>query len=348
MTLLAKRKKAVFAEIGDHRVLLARTDSFATPMKIEAVRECQPGATSPGEILEFCEVGRRGSYAEAVCGVYPSPRIFHRHATDNPNKTRGDEFAQRVLREDLRLDPKETRYRLLHPLSGLLHDPLNTPSREVIFAGASRQSLLDSQTTCLDLGLFPQRLELAYVPLFAGIRRLLLAGEIDSSVLVIDLSDHAGHAFVVDRSGLALTVRFERGLMQMVPVVQRGLGLRDEKSAEKVFFSQTFDFADMGELLLQDFIRDIKASAGQFEVTTGRSIGHLLLTNLSPELSWIQDAFVSSLSLKPWEPPLREVLDEGGIDPGDCWEQWKTNPARWFPIACLMTRFEAETEKGKT
>lgn len=341
MALLSNRKKGLFAEIGERQTLLARANHFEHPLEIEAVRVCRPGVTEPEEILEFAEV-RRGNFAETVCGFYPSPRIFHRHTTDNPNKTKGDDFAHRVIREDLRLDPKEIRYHVLHPLSGLLHDPLNTPSREVLFVGAAKESILDSQRAGLDLGLFPRRLELAFLPLFAATRQLLVAGDLDASVMIIDLSDHAGQCFVVDRAGLALNIRFDHGLMHLVPIVQRELGLRDAKSAEKVFFSRTFDFGDMGELLLHDFIRQIKASTGQFEVTTGRSIGHLLMTNLSPELSWIQDSFVSSLGIEAWDPPIGRVLEAGGVRLQGRIEEFEQEAARWFPLACLMSRFGSE------
>ena len=66
----------------------------------------------------------------------------------------------------------------------------------------------------------------------------------------------------------------------MFPVIQAELGLKDEDSARKLFYSNTFDFTEMGPSLLRKLLKELQASTGFYEVQTGQTIGQLYLALL--------------------------------------------------------------------
>ncbi len=65
------------------------------------------------------------------------------------------------------------------------------------------------------------------------------------------------------------------GLNSMFPTVQSELGLKDEDSARKLFFSNTFDFTELGPSLLKKMLKELQASTGFYEVQTGQTIGQI-------------------------------------------------------------------------
>src|SRR5213083_683655 len=83
----------------------------------------------------------------------------------------------------------------------------------------------------------------------------------------------------------------------MVPIVQKELGLKDEESARKLFYSNTFDFTGMGPLLIKKLLKELQSSIGFYEVQTGQSVGQVLITQLPPKLSWLEGAVTSNLGI---------------------------------------------------
>jgi hypothetical protein len=131
-----------------------------------------------------------------------------------------------------------------------------------------------------------------------------------------------------------------QGLDAMVPIVQKELGLKDEESARKLFYSNTFDFTGMGPLLIKKLLKELQSSIGFYEVQTGQSVGQLLSTQLSPKLSWLDTAIATALgvtSLKvdpvPWlqsrQITVPEALTKNAQD------------ARWLGLLGLMAHYNA-------
>jgi hypothetical protein len=123
----------------------------------------------------------------------------------------------------------------------------------------------------------------------------------------------------------------------MVPIVQKELGLKDEESARKLFYSNTFDFTGMGPLLIKKLLKELQSSIGFYEVQTGQSVGQVLSTQLSPKLAWLDAAISGSLgisSLKfdpvPWlqsrQITLPDALAKNAQD------------IRWFGLLSLMAQ----------
>ena len=131
----------------------------------------------------------------------------------------------------------------------------------------------------------------------------------------------------------------------MVPVVQKELGLKDEDSARKLFYSNTFDFTGMGPALIKKLLRELQSSIGFFEVQTGQSIGSVVCTLLPPKLEWLENTLASQLSVEALPLDLGPWLASHQITLGER-VAGLSLARRWWGLFSLMTQYHAElTEK---
>ena len=126
----------------------------------------------------------------------------------------------------------------------------------------------------------------------------------------------------------------------MVPMVQKELGLKDEESARKLFYSNTFDFTGMGPLLIKRLLKDLQSSIGFFEVQTGQSVGHVLTTQLSPKLSWLETAIAGSLGIPPLKLDLLPWLQSHHVTLAEPVVR-HAQDVRWFGLLGLMAHYNA-------
>jgi hypothetical protein len=131
----------------------------------------------------------------------------------------------------------------------------------------------------------------------------------------------------------------------MIPVVQKKLGLKDEESARKLFYSNTFDFTSMGAELVQRLLKELQSSIGFFEVQTGQSIGHLVCTMLPDKLSWIETSIAGALGLSPIRLDLRPWLQASQITFSDNAAQTNLD-ARWLGLLSLMVSHQTAAANG--
>ena len=99
----------------------------------------------------------------------------------------------------------------------------------------------------------------------------------------------------------------------MIPVVQKELGLKDEESAKKLFYSNTFDFTGMASALIKKLVKELQSSIGFYEVQTGQSIGQVLCMQVPPKMTWIDGAIAGMLGVAEFKPDLSPWLQARGI-----------------------------------
>jgi len=340
--MFQKKAKGLFAEVSPYQVKLARVDRVATPLVVEDLVEIP--VTTVGEtkrVIESFAGNTKASFAQARCSVYPEDRFLHRYTTESPGRTRQKDFGDTTLKSQLSLDPSETAYQVLHPITGTRYDPDVALSRDLLFAGANRQTLKEEQSRLIEMGIYPTRLEISSIPLCGGIRRAAVDDDLETSFLVIELSENSSYGYVVNHDGLALSQSFKFGVSKIAESIKDELGLQDTLSARKVMLSKTFDFGDMGSTLLSALIAEVSASTGQFEVQTGNSIHHLLVPGLPESLSWITEVLAEKLELQIWQPSLQKWLEKSGISLSDRIRKME-NLSHYLPLFCQMANLQSD------
>jgi Tfp pilus assembly PilM family ATPase len=234
---------------------------------------------------------------------------------------------------------------MINATDGADYDLAKANQKEVIFCGAPNEEITANQERLLNLGIYPDRLELGSVATLGALVDCLAFEKAKSPTLVLDIGNDTTHSFIVSSAGVEASRPIPQGLEAMVPVVQKELGLKDEESARKLFKSNTFDFTGMGPLLIKRLLKELQSSIGFYEVQTGQSVGQVLCVQLSPKLAWLEGSLATSLgigSLKfdpvPWLRSRRvNVPDALAKTAADF---------RWFGLMSLMVQYNSPNGTG--
>ena len=166
-------------------------------------------------------------------------------------------------------------------------------------------------------------------------------------VLMAEISTASSNVYIFDNNDLSVCRPINHGVQGMFPVVQRELGLKDEESARKLFFSDTFDFTEMAPALLKNLLKELQASSGYYEVQTGQTIGHIFIGNIPSNLSWMIKTLSRSLGIDSLEIDYEKWLSALGGTPSDAVDLLSLDP-RWCGTFALMGDFTFEPSMQET
>ncbi len=296
--LFAPKNKGFFVEKNDHGWMLARTSSASAPLVVEELREVRlndPEALK-AVISEIQPKAHPSGYLHADCGVYPPKRLL-RCGTIEPRRAKEANYLSEFCSQQFRIEHEKYIIALLDAATGTQCDISQVLPKELLFCGLLNEEVVSNQDTMLEAGIYPTRLELGSVALLGGIVDTLVFSGSKSPTLVLEIGSDATHSFIVGADGVEASRPIPFGIESMLPVVHRKLNLKDEESARKLFYSNTFDFTSMGPELVQRLLKELQSSIGFFEVQTGQSIGQLICTALPSQLSWIESSIGSSLGV---------------------------------------------------
>lgn len=333
--LFAKKSKAFCVEIGEHATLLARLTQLETPCVVEELKELP--SSEANSIVEWTKgTDGKGStgYAHATCGVYSTKRVVRRHTLDL-KRVKDPAYFNEVYAQQFRIEPEKYTIRALNPTDGSEYDQTKAAQKEVLFCGLPSDEVIATQDKLLEQGVYPERLELGTLATLGGLVNYLKFKQSKTPVLLLEIGQDTTQSFILSADGVDISRPIPSGIAAMIPVVQKELGLKDEESAKKLFYSNTFDFTSMGGALVKKLLKELQSSIGFYEVQTGQSIGNVFCTQLPASLTWLGTTMAGALGvaplkveLVPWLESLNITLAEGVAlgQPED----------RWFGLFSLL------------
>lgn len=336
--LFAAKSKAYFVQQDEYVTLLARTSAPRAPMVIEELCEC-PLADSVGlsDSLRKLQPKRSpGGYVNAICGVSPASRLL-RHTALDPKRVKESGYLSEVLASQFRVDPDKYLVYVLNAPDGADFDVTKPTHKDALFCGIASDEIVATQDKLLAQGIYPDRLELTSVATLGSVVDYLAFKKSKVPTLVLEIGNDVTQSFIVSSEGLEASRPVAHGLKSMVPVVQKELGLKDEESAKKLFFSGTFDFTGMGPVLVKKLLKELQSSIGFYEVQTGQSVGQLLCLSLPPKLAWLGGAIATALGIAPLQLELLPWLQSRQITvPENVLSAASPLDVRWFGLLSLM------------
>jgi hypothetical protein len=316
--------------------MLARTSEASAPLVIEELVDCPAGDSAA-----FADAKKRllpkkagNAYLTASCGIAAGRQLVRR-ATLEVKRLKEPNYLNEILTTQFRVEPDKFTIHVVNSTDGADFDPATNPQKDVIFCGLPSDDIVSIQDALLETGIYPERLELATLATLGGVVDYLKFNKSKTPTLVLEIDGGTTHSFIVGAGGVDAARPIAQGLESMVPIVQKELGLKDEESARKLFYSNTFDFTGMGPVLVKKLLKELQSSIGFYEVQTGQSVGQLICTSIPRKLAWIEGVIANalgislmSLDLPPWLLSRKITLADGvagnGLD------------ARWFPLLSLM------------
>ncbi len=342
--MLKTKSKGLFVEISEYAILAARTSGLNPPFVIEKLAESPVG--TPDEVNGFLRSlmeAKKGLYMPARCGVYTPGRFVRRAALDSPAKAKDPAYLAEFLNQQFRIDPAKTTFAALHAAGGAEVEFEKATPKDIILCGAPSAEFAQAQQTVVDYGIFPESLEIGSVATLGALMSYSTFEGMKSPTLLLEITAENAQVFIFHGNTLDVTRPIPHGLNTMYPVVQAELGLKDEESARKLFFSNTFDFTEMGPALMKKMLKELQASTGFYEVQTGQTIGQIFLSLLPKSLNWMGGALSRSLGVDQLTVNYPKWLASLGITPGEGVEL-ATLDNRWFGLFALMGQYNANAE----
>jgi hypothetical protein len=337
--LFSKKTKGFFVEVSDHAILLARTSAPGLPFVIEAMQECAPdNEAALAEAVRRIQPKKNPSgYLAATVGVYPSRRLLRRHSLELKRVKEPGYFSE-LLTQQFRIDEQKYTVAVLNADDGSDYELGNSTRKEVLFAGMMNEDVIAQQDALLKMNIYPDALELGSIATLGGLVDYLDFTKSRTPTLMLEIGGDTTQSFIVSANGIEASRPIPQGLDSMLAVVQKELGLKDEDSARKLFYSNTFDFAGMGPTLIKRLLKELQSSIGFYEVQTGQSVGQVLTTQLSPKLGWIDAAITGSLGITSLKPDTLAWLQARQITTANDEFARKIAEPRWFGLLSLMVQ----------
>jgi hypothetical protein len=345
----AKKTKGYCAEFGEQAMLVARTSQADTPLVVEDLKEFPASDTeSLKAYLKDAEGKGPTGYAHTRVSVFPARRLVRRHTLDL-KRVKEPAYLNEVLTQQFRVEPDKFASRVLNAADGSDYDPANKSNlKEVLFCGLPADDVISIQDNMLQYGIYPERLEIGTIASLGALVNYLQFKQSKTPLLLLEIGEETTQSFILSADGVDISRPIPSGIAAMIPVVQKELGLKDEESAKKLFYSNTFDFTSMGGTLIKKLLKELQSSIGFYEVQTGQSIGNVLCTHLPPNLGWLGNTMAGALGVTTFKMDMVPWLDSLGIRLAD---GVTPNPPdeRWLGLFALMSPFnnEAVTEQKK-
>lgn len=344
--MFGKKTKGFCVDFGDNSVLLARMSDDQAPLVIEEFKEF--GAADADGLREFIKnTEGRGptGYAHATCGIYPTKRLIRRQTLDM-KRVKDPAYFNEIVSQQFRVEAEKYTTLLINPADGTEYDSSKAAQKDALFCGLPAEDVGLWQDKLLELAIYPERLELGSVATLGALVSYLKFKQSKTPILLLELSDDSTQCFIVSADGVDITRPIPSGIAAMIPVVQKELGLKDEESAKKLFYSNTFDFTSIGGALIKKLLKELQSSIGFYEVQTGQSIGNVLCTQLPPSLNWLSGTIAGALGVSPLKMDLMPWIQSLGITlaPG---VQPAVPDERWLGLLGLLATSHHATAAEK-
>ncbi len=339
--LFSQKTKGYFVEVNDHAILMARTSAPSAPFTVEDFSECVPNDPEAlaAAINQLQPKKSPSGYLHATVGLYPAKRVVRRHTLE-PKRVKEPGYFAEVCSQQFRIEQDKYVLAILNATDGADFDAVKATQKDVIFCGMPAEDVNATQSSLLESGIYPERLELGSIASLGGVVDCLAHTKSKTPTLVLEIGADATQSFIVTASGVEASRPIPQGLDAMVPIVQKELGLKDEESARKLFYSNTFDFTGMGPLLIKRLLKELQSSIGFYEVQTGQSVGQLLSTQLSPKLAWLDTAIATALGITSLKLDAAPWLQSRQITVPEAFAK-NAQEIRWFGLLSLMAHYNA-------
>ena len=328
--------KGFYLQFNEGSLFAAKTSRLQPPFVIEALGS--HAFSSVEEAREWVRVFmslKRGHMCSSVCSILPASRFILRVSLENPAKAKSPEFFPEFLKKQHDIDVEFNSVAVINANDGSEFSVEKGFSRDLVFCGGKTQEIQDLQNQLVDMSVYPERMELLTVSLLGGLCDYSSFTDSKDPSLLIEIAPTSSNVLVVHDGKVDLARSIPHGLNSMYPIMQKELGLKDEASVHKLFTSNTFDFTEMGSVLLGKLLKEIQASAGYYEVQTGQTINHVYIGSLPQNLHWIPDTLAKTLGFKVFKPDFEKWLEHQSIEVSSTIDLSQFG-SEWFGLFSLM------------
>lgn len=333
--MLSTSSNELFIDQTGHSLVAADVAVSNNSITIKRIKEWED--TEPEKlktsVKEFIGL-KKGTWQPGYCSVHPNSSFIKKTVLENVARAKDPKYLEHILIDELNVSPKLFKVKTLNAANGYVFHPEFSVSKNLVFCGALIDELKTHQTYLLKCGVYPNRMELGSLLFLAGVIEYsrnsftgpIIAGEVNMESTFIAIAC---------KGELSLVRTIPFGIRHMVPLIQKELGLEDERAISELLASKSIDLAQMASTFLNKIYKEIQASIDYYEVATGLSASHLIVAPLARNYAWIPESIAKELSLNLVSVDIKNWFD--GINlklPDDvCLESLDM---RWFNLFTLI------------
>lgn len=343
----SKKSKGLFVEGDAYTVRSARVSGLVAPLRVDTLSVTPiSGLERIGGALDKEKPVGRGRYIAAHCGFAAESRFYFLHKVTQVAKAREAGYWAPLLRQ-ARLDPEEVVQATLDAATGTPLSDIASGggAREFLVCGAKRSEWKEMQEQLVSRSIVPQSLQLSGLSTVAGLLDYLKAKRIELPVLLLEMSDKEAHLFILAGGKVVLCRAVSFGYESVLPLIRSELGLKDEESARHLFFSNTFDFRDIGNVLFGRLLRDLNAASGFYEMQTGQPLHGFVMTGTPAGLDWVPEVIAEGLEIGLMRIDWETWLERHKIELGEGVEALDLTLSM-LPLMTLMMDFSEARDEG--
>ena len=348
--MISSKSKGVFIEINAYSILAAVTSGLDVPLTIESLNECSADS-DPEKIKEFVSEmisGKKHGFTPARCSMYPKSRFLRRINIESLAKAKDPNYFSDLLSNQFRIDPAKHMANVINVTDGSDFDADKglQNQKEMILCGVSSVEVQSIQDQLVDCNLFPDRLELGSLVCLGGLINYSRWKDLKLPTLVLEITPENSNIFILSNDKVDVCRPIPYGLNSIFPIIQQELGLKDEESAQKMIYSDTFDFTELGTKLLRKMQKEMQASTGFYEVQTGQTIGQIFINLLPKNLKWIHETISSNLGVDLLKIDLPGWVESLNLSTNDSVDLEDLED-RWLGLFSLMANFDTKNHGEK-
>ncbi|HLS27100.1 MAG TPA: hypothetical protein VK041_00505 [Opitutales bacterium] len=280
---------------------------------IEAVGESDVKTAEEAKsfVLDFAKE-KPGNLVRAYCAVYPPGRILRNFDfKDGPKNIDLPEMLQQVS-EKFDIDRSAYHLAILNADNGSAFEA-GKLQKNFFVCGAPYKELQEAQDFLVKSGIYPLRLEIGSIGTIGLLLNQLQLADATNPVLFLEMEGEGTHFLVVSRRRIEMARMLPLGLDSVVAGVRTELGLKDEAAARRIFYSDSFDFREMGPRLVEALAKELQAMVGFYELQTGQSITQMFCGLLPGKLDWLNDTLAQTLGIRRLELDLLLLLKASNL-----------------------------------
>ncbi len=287
---------SLFLDLRPEKPLAAVVSSLTSPSMVEEIVSLE-GATA---LKDLCHrLNPKARYTRANVAIYPDSH-FIRHATlENPSKAREANFFETLLKTQYQMELSENSVEILNPSTGVPVDFEKVVPKEILITGAAHKDIVAMQSDVVAQGVYPERLELGTLSTLGGLMHYQRAQQIGSNAVLLEWGAKQSLFCICSAKRVELCRVIPFGTETLLEEIRNDVHFKDISSVQKALSAGTFDFKEMGPLILKPFIKELQASAGFFEVQTGQPLKNFVITLLPPAFGWVEDILTQYMGLTP-------------------------------------------------
>lgn len=313
----SKKAKGLYIEKDAFTLRIAEVNSLSAPLRVDALHECSLSDVKSVRTAAGLEASRN-RFLPVHYGCLPDSRFFELIKVPSLAKARDGAFWETTLKQ-LRLEPELVQHAIMDAGNGINLEQLESSSgsADLLLFGALRKEMLRYQGEVVGENIVPESLQISTVSAIGGMRDFLIRAGVEAPVLFLEMGENVAHLFVLARGRLVLTRSVAFGYNSVLPLICSELGFKDQESAKKLFFSNTFDFRDIGGVLFGRLLKELNAASGFYEMQTGQPLYGFAMTGVPGGLDWVGSTIAKGLEIDQLELDWEGWLTVHGVSLGD-------------------------------